>query len=278
MSARRYRASSLNWLNHDGRLIAIDRVQPRWAVINETAAAIVRHCDEDGGRDLAAIRENFRAQFGPVEPAELTDWIADLVNAGLLRDDGHPAPAPKTQHDFATYRVEHVYIELLARCNLRCAHCFMSGAPERTETLEREEVFALLDTFAAAGGRYVTLSGGEPLLYRQFEDVARYAIALGLYSTVITNGTVLKPARLALLDELGFNIAISIDGITPDVNKRIRGRDPAKAIDAIDRALARLGPDRVVLSFTPVKANLDELENIFAFVEQKGIRRLNLSL
>lgn len=277
MNMERFRAEPLDWLDHGGRKIAISRARPRWAVLNKTAEAIVRDCDRLTGRRFADIRANFQSRFGPVASAELEGWLRALVEAGLLRDgaDERDGAAPA---DFNTYRVEHVYIELLARCNLRCVHCFMGGAPERSEALEVAEVEALLDTFAGSGGKYVTLSGGEPLLYRHFEEVARHLSSLGLYGTTISNGTVLKPHRLALLDELGFNLAISIDGITPEVNRRIRGRDPAKAIDAIDRALDRLGPERVVLSFTPVKANLSEIDNLFAFVERKGIRRLNLSL
>ena len=86
----------------------------------------------------------------------------------------------------------------------------------------------------------------------------------------------LRQEQLQLLDRLGFNVAISIDGITPEVNKAIRGRSPAKAIDAIDRTLRLIGPDRFILSFTPVKANIDDLPRLFDFIESRGIRRLNL--
>jgi radical SAM protein with 4Fe4S-binding SPASM domain len=154
----------------------------------------------------------------------------------------------------------------------------MGGAPEREEALAPEDVFALLDGFAARGGQYVTLSGGEPLLYRRFADVARYVAGLKLYGTVISNGTVLRNEPLKMLDQLGFNVAISVDGITPEVNKAIRGRSPAKTIDAIDRTLGMIGPERFILSFTPVKANIGELPRLFDFIESRGIRRLNLSL
>ncbi|MBV8368593.1 MAG: radical SAM protein [Candidatus Eremiobacteraeota bacterium] len=276
MSAQRYFAAPVRWLRSDETLLAVSRVRPRWASVNETAAAIVQYCESDGGRSADEIHADFEARFGPVARGDLGDWLATLVRTGLLageRDFAAQAPL-----GFDAYRVEHLYVELLARCNLRCVHCFMGGAPERTERLSANEVFALLEEFAASGGRYVTLSGGEPLIYPEFEEVARRVVQLGMYGTVITNGVRLRAPQLALLDELGFNVAISLDGITPEVNERIRGRSSLPTMATIERALAVLGPDRVVLSFTPVKANLGELEKLFSFVEERGIRRLNLSI
>lgn len=274
MSNRRYSAVPLGWVRHADRCLAISRVQSRWAVLNDTAASILRACESSSGRTLADLHTAFQARFGAVEPAQFAGWLDNLTNAGLLIDGAATAEARPP----AKYHVEHVYIELLARCNLRCVHCFMGGAPEREEELKPEQVFALLDDFATHGGQYVTLSGGEPVLYHRFADIARHVADLNLHGTVISNGILLRQEQLELLDRLGFNVAISIDGITPDVNKAIRGRSPAKAIDAIDRTLRLIGPDRFVLSFTPVKANIDELPKLFDFIETRGIRRLNLSL
>ncbi|HXZ00014.1 MAG TPA: radical SAM protein [Stellaceae bacterium] len=277
MTGERYFAAPLSWLAHDGKLLAISRLRPRWAVLNETAAALVHSCDAEEGRSIEDIEAAFRRRFGPVARPELAEWLGRLEESELLfRRPGGTLPAAPSGFD--GYRVEHVYLELLARCNLRCVHCFMGGAPEREERLEPEEVTALLEEFAAAGGRYVTLSGGEPLIYPEFAAVARKVAALSLHGTVITNGVSLRPSALALMDSLGFNLAISLDGITPAVNKRIRGRGSAPVIAAIEQALERLGPERVILSFTPVKANLEELPALFDFIEQKGIRRLNLSI
>ena len=274
MSEQRYSAVPLGWVRHADRCLAISRVQSRWAALNDTAASILRACESNGGRTLADIHAGFQARFGAVEQAELAGWLDSLADAGLLVNGAAASEA----RPLAEYRVEHVYIELLARCNLRCVHCFMGGAPEREEELRPGQVFALLDDFASRGGQYVTLSGGEPVLYRRFADIARHVADLNLYGTVISNGVLLRQEQLQLLDRLGFNVAISIDGITPEVNKAIRGRSPAKAIDAIDRTLRLIGPDRFILSFTPVKANIDDLPRLFDFIESRGIRRLNLSL
>jgi len=274
----RYYAAPLRWLTAGDRLLAVSRVRPRWASLNETAAAIVQYCESGGGRAVDEIHADFETRFGSVTRAELADWLGDLERSGLIAHEPESATARLAPLGFESYQVEHLYLELLARCNLRCVHCFMGGAPERTERLSADEVFTLLGEFAASGGRYVTLSGGEPLIYPEFAQVARRVVALGLYGTIITNGWKLREPQLALLDELGFNVAISLDGITPEVNERIRGRSSLPTMATVELALEKLGPDRVILSFTPVKANLGELDLLFAFVEETGIRRLNLSI
>jgi radical SAM protein with 4Fe4S-binding SPASM domain len=278
VTQRRYFAVPVSWVPRDTKVIAISRVRPRWALLNQSAAAILRYCEGPDGRFLGEIHRSFETDFGSVPLPEFTQWLDRLENSGLVSGTAEAALSSEPRSDFESYRVEHAYIELLARCNLRCVHCFMGGAPEREEQLEPEEISALLGDFAACGGRYVTLSGGEPLIYKEFDTVAREIAAHGLYGTVITNGLSLRQRQLRIIDDLAFNLAISLDGITSEVNERIRGRGSAPVIASIERALNQLGPDRVILSFTPVKANLGEIDNLFSFVEAQGIRRVNLSI
>jgi radical SAM protein with 4Fe4S-binding SPASM domain len=274
MRAGRYFTAPVSFLEHDGKVLALNQTCRSWAVLNETAAAIVQACRPDG-TTVDEILSEFRRRFGRASADELEAWLGALEERGLLarvplRDQPKPTLAP--------YSVVHVYIELLARCNLRCIHCFMGGAPERTESLTAREVLSLIADLNAAGGRYVTLSGGEPLLHPAFDDIARFVADLGLMGTVISNGTAIRPRSLDLIAALGFNLAISLDGISDPINQQIRGISAKRVIRVIDRVIERLGPDRFTLSFTPVKANLDEIEPLFDFVVDRGIRRVNISV
>ncbi|HSN87446.1 MAG TPA: radical SAM protein [Thermoanaerobaculia bacterium] len=276
---RRYFAELLEWVRHEERILAVHQARPGWAAVNSSAAWIVQFCEAPDGRTLGEIREGFAQRFGPVSDEEVSAWLDALEGGGLLSQGSERSAATALEPPpYESYRVEHVYVELLARCNLKCIHCYMEGAPERDEILTPEEVCRLLADFRAEQGQYVTLAGGEPLIYPAFAEVAWEAAGLGFFGTVITNGTLLKEKHLDLIDDLGFNLAISLDGITPEVNQEIRGRSSTPIIAALERALEALGPDRVILSYTPVKANLADLPLLFRFVREKGVRRLNLSL
>ena len=281
MTAMRYYAMPVSWLDHGGHLLALSRTRRDWAVLNQTAAALVKACGSTGGT-VEQVRSAFERRFGPVDDNDIETWLEALRTRGLLahapQDDGAVDPAGPDAAGSGNYSVIHAYVELLARCNLRCIHCFMGGAPERTEVLTIDEVWRVVRDLRDAGGRYVTLSGGEPLLHKDFEAIARFVVDLGLSGTVISNGTTLRSQALGLIDELGFNLAISLDGVSDAVNQQIRGISAARVIKVIDAALDRLGADRVTLSFTPVKANLDEVEPLLDFVEARGIRRVNISV
>src|SRR5207249_773565 len=87
-----------------------------------------------------------------------------------------PAPTGSVERARAALAPLHVLLELTYRCNVRCVHCYLAG-DEREMTLD--ELTPVLDDLAAAGCLILTLSGGEPLLRRDFFDVAEAARARG---------------------------------------------------------------------------------------------------
>jgi radical SAM protein with 4Fe4S-binding SPASM domain len=277
-----YSSEPLAWLNQDGRLLVLNERKPAWAAVNESAAWILRFCAERPLRTREEIWRTYVAEVGPASMQDIETALAGLEAAGLLRnsaEDRGSATGGATPTSTPAYRVEHLYVELLARCNLRCIHCYMAGSPQRRERLDADEVIDLLRQFHDAEGRYVTLSGGEPLLYPEFPRVAAAVAELRLAGTIITNGTVVRDGHLALLDEQGFQVAVSLDGASAQTNDHIRGRGTyAKVVRSLDALLERLGPERVVLSCSPNRVNWHEVPDLIEWARRRGIRRVNLSM
>jgi len=90
-----------------------------------------------------------------------------------------------------------------------------------------------LGVLRAEGYTQVSLSGGEPLVYRPLSKVVERAHELGFRVTMVTNG-LLAAKRLASLLPLLDGIAVSFDGL-PDTHNTMRGR-----ADAFERAAAGL--------------------------------------
>jgi MoaA/NifB/PqqE/SkfB family radical SAM enzyme len=69
--------------------------------------------------------------------------------------------------------------ELTFRCNLRCAHCYCNLPLNDQDTIEKElateEVFNILDQIAEAGCLWLLITGGEPLLRKDFLEIYTYA-------------------------------------------------------------------------------------------------------
>ncbi len=98
------------------------------------------------------------------------------------------------------------------KCNLSCPHCYSLSGPKAVDALPIEAVCDLIEDAAELGYRGVAFSGGEPLAYPGLRQALSCAKALGLTTSVTTNGTLLQPSRLAALDGLVSLLAISLDG------------------------------------------------------------------
>ena len=118
-------------------------------------------------------------------------------------------------------------LEVTLRCNLRCQHCYIPGE-RRLSRKERElslgEIQRILDEITDAGCLWLLLTGGEPLLRRDFLDIYTYAKRKGLLLTFFTNGT-LVTRRIAdhLAEWRPFNIEITLYGTTQETYERVTG-------------------------------------------------------
>jgi MoaA/NifB/PqqE/SkfB family radical SAM enzyme len=112
------------------------------------------------------------------------------------------------------------------KCNLACGHCYSWSSPTAPDGLPAKAVVQLIADAAGLGYRAVAFSGGEPLIYPGLTEALREAKALGLRTSVTTNGTLLDSPRLAALRDLVTLLAVSLDG-PPALHDQIRGSPSA---------------------------------------------------
>lgn len=274
----RYRTRDVALLKRNSATLAISREAANWATVNENAALLLNLCRDNDGLPPTLIHRRYCEAYGSVPYKDISESIQKLEKVGLLAKVA-PNGGLDSDGDRSCFQIEHVYLELLARCNLRCLHCFMEGAPNRAESLSLEEVFTILDDSASSHVRHVTLSGGEPLLYPDLPQVVARTHRLGFTGTLISNGTLLRERHLKMLGDANFSLGISLDGVDISINDRIRGVGSGLKIHhAIDLALRVLGPERITLSFTPVGLNADQIPQLIEFALLKGIKRVSFSI
>ncbi len=143
-------------------------------------------------------------------------------------------------------RIDYLRISVTDRCDLRCRYCMaekMTFLP-RKDVLSLEEIAIIADRFIARGVRKIRLSGGEPLVRRDFLELARrigrHLDAGGLDElTLTTNGTRLAEHAEALVDAGMRRINVSLDSLDPDRFAHItRGGELAKVLAGIEAAHA----------------------------------------
>jgi MoaA/NifB/PqqE/SkfB family radical SAM enzyme len=117
----------------------------------------------------------------------------------------------------------------IRRCNLACTYCnefdAVSAPVPVAEMLDR------VDRLVALGTTVITISGGEPLLHPQLDEIIQHIRRHGAIATLITNGYLLTVDRIRRLNRAGLDyLQISIDNVTPDETSK-------KSLKVLDRKL-----------------------------------------
>ncbi len=120
--------------------------------------------------------------------------------AGALASTDHPLLA---------------HIIPVRRCNLACEYC--NEYDDFSKPVPAESMFQRVDKLAALGTSVITISGGEPLLHPELDEIIRRIRERGMIAGLITNGYLLVADRIQRLNDAGLEwLQISIDNVTPD--------------------------------------------------------------
>jgi radical SAM protein with 4Fe4S-binding SPASM domain len=134
-----------------------------------------------------------------------------------------------------------VQLDLTYRCNERCIHCYLDHDDHGEMTTA--EIKDLLDQMADAGVFYLTISGGEIMMRRDFFEILEHARLRTFCVKIKTNGVLIREKEAARLRELGVeSVQISIYSHRPEVHDAITKMPGSlrQSLDAV-RFLRRQG-------------------------------------
>jgi len=165
-------------------------------------------------------------------------------------------------------------------CNLRCKHCYEDAGFNRPE-LTTNQAFTTIDKLskiANIGLPALSFSGGEPLIRKDFFEVAAYAKKKIPYVTIATNGTLLTKDNVKKLKEVGVDyVEISLDGASKEVHDSFR-RVPGcfeKTMEGIRNCVDE-NLDTCIAT-TAHKENLDEIPKIIELAQELGARFMHFN-
>ena len=163
-------------------------------------------------------------------------------------------------------------LELTYDCNLDCVFCYNDRALPGAR-LGVEEWQRVLDELAAMGVLNVVLSGGEPMVHKDFWRIGAYARQLGFVVRIKTNGHLLRgPALTRLREEIDpFVIDISLHGASAAVHDR-QTRVPG-SFERLKANLAEMHEAglRVRLNCTLTTYNEGDIDGMFAIASALGM-------
>ncbi len=191
-----------------------------------------------------------------------------------------PATSPATADSTFTYVPHIVAWNLTKRCNLACAHCYISaGSWQATsDELSTEECLRILDEVLDVNPNpMLILTGGEPLLRDDLEVLVERASSRGATVVVGTNGTRLTDERIGTLMAAGLKgVAVSVDSLHAGYHDRFRhgGGALADTLAAVERC--RASKLDFVIQTTITKGNRPELGSLVEWAAESGAVSFNL--
>ncbi|MBY6129452.1 GTP 3',8-cyclase MoaA [Qipengyuania aquimaris] len=174
-------------------------------------------------------------------------------------------------------RFEYLRLSLTDVCNFRCTYCLPEGYKKpcnKPNELSVEEIRRAVTAFAHLGLWKVRLTGGEPTLRRDFEDVVRTVSQVpGIRKVAMTTNGYRLAQRAQAWRDCGVSaINISVDSLDPARFSAITGHDRlAEVMRGIDAAEAA-GFESIKLNAVLMRGvNDDELETMVDFVASRDL-------
>lgn len=133
---------------------------------------------------------------------------------------------------------DYLRISLIEKCNLRCQYCMPEEGIPLTPSkflMSPDEIGSLAKTFVDMGVKKIRLTGGEPLLRKDFEDILANLSGLGVDLSITTNG-ILADRFLPIFQKYGLKkVNFSLDTLKEERFKEITRRSGyQKTMDNLD--------------------------------------------
>lgn len=211
---------------------------------------------------------------------ELKKALKRCIDAELIEECTAAQPLdPEQYYRYYDNRYVHsVFWSVTGRCNFRCRHCFMDAPDGELGELSTEEALSLIDQMAECGVLRVDITGGEPLVRKDFwqliDRILSYKMVVG---TIYTNGWLLSEAVLDEFERRGMKpeISVSFDGVGwHDWMRGVQGAEEATL-----RAL-RLCRERGFCTDVEMcihRGNQDTLPQTIEALREVGVSRLKVS-
>ena len=150
-----------------------------------------------------------------IDEEEATAFVDCLGEYGFISDN--------CLEEDLIFLPSNAYLNVTAKCNLSCVHCYNCSSPEAQHGLSVEKLQLLVDRLILGGIKRLVIAGGEPMVLPGIEDLLRYVSGKFSEVTLLTNGTIITKATASVIAACVDAVHVSVDGPTEELNAIIRG-------------------------------------------------------
>ena len=169
---------------------------------------------------------------------------------------------------YTTSRV--VIWETTVACDFRCLHCEVAAGTRRADELDTEEALAVCDALAALGCEQCNISGGEPLLRRDWPLLCERLSSRGIRVHLISNGSLVDAETVSRGRLRRRRLALSFDGLRSTHNRVRVWKGGESAFAAVVAAAHEVRRGKLALAAIARinRWNLGELEALHALLRE----------
>ncbi len=244
--------------------------------IDESAVKLLDLCEREMSL-LEILKQNV-----DISPNEMASYLKELEDAGL----GHFLEARehiKKAQLKPPPKLSFLWLEVTARCNLRCLHCYSESAPRafNDERMTSSDWVRVMEEAYALGCRQIQFIGGEPFFIgKALLDLMRSAEKIGYeFIEVFTNGVLLNEERINFLARHHISVAISLYGPSANIHESVTlGKGSFQKTVSNVKKMREKGIS-LRAAMTVMNANQDYVEATMKFArENLGIQNIRHDL
>lgn len=206
--------------------------------------------------------------------------IDDCIDSAKVKKNNLIKIQAKIAYDnktdrFAKFLMAHplsVCYKITKKCNHNCPHCIASSGPDAKYGLSTMKAKQVFKKIKDSGIVRVDITGGEPYIRSDIDELLEYAISLGLQVVITTNGSLLKAQNFETLSRLKILVQTSIDG-PQELNDRLRFPGSFEASVKAIRKLKKLKVP-VRINCLIQKRNKNIVREMIALAKKLGVDNL----
>ncbi len=264
-------------------IIILDVSSPNWLKTSITGKYLLEEMKEPKTIDelTAKISQVYGLPIDVVKPI-IRETVEKFYETGVvIRIDKDNKFTSREKQKIESLGLQQIWINVTYACNLNCSHCFARMKGD-TGFIPANDLIRIFKEAQSLGVQEIVISGGEPTLHPELENILREARKIGDWKIkLITNGYLSgnpeNERKIKSLCNYVDDIQVSFDGIKPETHDAIRGKGSFEKAYRFMFLLSEVESIKTGISFTPLPKNINEIPKLFNFAIQVKATYIHLN-
>ena len=157
--------------------------------------------------------------------------IQQYAGMGIISESSNSLLPQQLYRKYSSRFINKAHWAITNKCNFKCKHCFISAPHSNLQDISYSDCCKIIDELYSCGIFRLSITGGEPLIHKDFTKILEYAKNRSITITdLYTNGSLITEPILLKIKEIGINPTFQISYDGKNTHAWIRGNSHAEEI------------------------------------------------